>query len=180
MIYAAFLRSVNVSGRLAPSATLKALFERAGFSGVKTLLASGNVRFETPETGRDKVRAAIENALRDGLGFEVGVQLRTLDELRGMIDGQPFRGIEVTPRTRLYVSFVSGTPKGDLPVPYSSGDGELRVLKFTGSEIYGVVLLSPTTGTTDYMALVEKEFGKDLTTRNWNTVLKLVQAAGGN
>ena len=173
MIYAAFLRGVNVGGRQAPSARLKAVFEGAGFSGVRTVLASGNVRFESPETDPDKVKTIAEDALREGLGYEVTVQVRTLDELRTIISEDPFRDVKITPDTRLYVSFYAKKPRGELPIPYVSEDGGIRVLKQTGSEVYGVVTLSPQTGTTDYMALVDREYGKGVTTRNWNTLLKL-------
>ena len=180
MIYAAFLRGINVGGHTAPSAKLRNVFDQAGFTGVRTLLASGNVRFESAETDREAVKAAVETALREGLGFEVGVQLRTLEELRAMIAADPFQGIAVTPQTHLYVSFIPGSAKGELALPYSSSDGELQVLKRTETEVFGVVTLSAHTGTTDYMALLEKKFGKDITTRNWNTVTKLTDTAGGN
>ena len=173
MTHVAFLRGINVGGRQVPSARLKSIFEAAGFTGVRTVLASGNVRFDSPETAPEKVVSTIESALRQGLGYEVTVQLRTLDELQAIVTGDPFRGITVTADTRLYVSFYSEKPRGELTIPYTSGNGGIRVLQQTAGEVYGIVMLSAHTGTTDYMALLDREYGKTVTTRNWNTLLKL-------
>jgi uncharacterized protein (DUF1697 family) len=173
MRYAAFLRGINVGGRQVASSKLKAVFASAGFTGVSTVLASGNVRFESPETSRGQLIATAGAALRKELGYEVIVQLRTLDELRSIVAADPFRDVAVTPETRLYVSFYSEKPRGGLRVPYAAENGELRILQQTAGEVYGVVTLSPRTGTTDYMALLDREYGRTVTTRNWNTLLKL-------
>ena len=173
MIYVALLRGVNVAGRTVPSKMLRELFGGAGFTGVKTILASGNVRFESADTDADTVKTAVEAALRQSLGFDVTVHLRTLEDIKAVIAADPFRVVTVTPDIRRYVSFYSAAPKGALPVPYTSDNGDIRVLVRTDGEVYGVVTLTPRTGTTDYMALLDREYGSTVTTRNWNTLLKL-------
>jgi uncharacterized protein (DUF1697 family) len=47
--WVALLRGVNVNGVTVKSAELGALFRDLGFAEVKTVLASGNVRFEADE-----------------------------------------------------------------------------------------------------------------------------------
>ena len=58
MEYVAFLRGVNVGGRIIRMAELKACFEKAGFSEVKTFLQSGNITFES-----DKDKADLKNEI---------------------------------------------------------------------------------------------------------------------
>ena len=45
--YVAFLRAINVGGHVVKMERLRALFEDLGFAKVETLIASGNVIFET-------------------------------------------------------------------------------------------------------------------------------------
>jgi uncharacterized protein (DUF1697 family) len=70
--YAAFLRGVNVGGvNLKMAAVAKAL-EEAGFTNVRTILASGNVLLES-RSGVDAVRKKAEAALRDAFGYDAWV-----------------------------------------------------------------------------------------------------------
>ncbi|MGH3552677.1 MAG: DUF1697 domain-containing protein, partial [Mycobacterium sp.] len=48
--YAAFLRGVNVGGVNLKMADVAAALSDAGFAGVRTILASGNVLLDSPAT----------------------------------------------------------------------------------------------------------------------------------
>jgi uncharacterized protein (DUF1697 family) len=48
-------------------------------------------------------------------------------------------------------------------------------LRVSEREVCSVLTLSPNSGTTKAMDILEKEFGKNVTTRNWNTVIKIAQ-----
>ncbi|HEX4297411.1 MAG TPA: DUF1697 domain-containing protein, partial [Devosia sp.] len=99
--YAAFLRGVNLGKRTVRSAELKAAFEAMGFGAVKTLLASGNVLFETrPGKG---LKATIEAGLKQQFGFEVGTVLRSADELEAMVAADPFKGVPESEAVKLHV-----------------------------------------------------------------------------
>ena len=77
--YVALLRAVNVGGTgKLPMSDLKALCERAGFLGVRTYIASGNVVFES-RMSEAQVKAALESALEEYAGKPVGVLVRTAD-----------------------------------------------------------------------------------------------------
>ena len=100
--------------------------------------------------------------------------VRTKVEIQKLTDSAPFKKIRVTPQTRLYVTFISGKPKGALKIPYESPGKEIRILQASDSAVLSVVTLSPGVGTIDLMGILEKEFGKNITTRNWNTIIKMV------
>ena len=69
--YFAFLRAINVGGRVVKMDRLRQIFESLGFSGVETFIASGNVVFETSSNNVKTLERKIENALREALGYEV-------------------------------------------------------------------------------------------------------------
>ena len=76
---------------------------------------------------------------------------------------------------RLYVTFLSWkTGPGTISIPYSSQKKEFRIIHATPYEVLSVLDLSKGKGTTDLMNILEKEFGSYVTTRNWNTVQKLL------
>ena len=58
-VWLAFLRAVNVGKRQMKMAELKALCEELGYGKVKTLLASGNVRFQCDHDPKAELEAAI-------------------------------------------------------------------------------------------------------------------------
>lgn len=175
--YVAFLRGINVGGHNpVPMATLKKLFESLRFINVRTLLASGNVVFDAPSNNTDVLVKKIEDSLKNKFGFEIGVIVRTIEELHRLSESQPFKGINVTPQTRLYVTFLSEKSKGDLKIPYASPDKSFRILSASAREVYSVAVLVPTSRTVDLMSILEKEFGHTVTTRNWNTIGRILTA----
>lgn len=71
----AFLRAINVGGRVVKMDRLRAIFASLGLLDVKTFIASGNVIFRS-ELAEPELRALIEPSLLDELGFKVGTFLR--------------------------------------------------------------------------------------------------------
>ncbi len=175
----ALLRGINVGGnKKVPMADLKKTLEKAGYTNVKTLLASGNVVLDAKETGV-VLRKKLETLLEKTFGFPIPVLVRTMSEIMTIVKSDPFKKIPVTKETRLYVTFVSedSKPKGLIRIPYASPNGEYKILRATSTEIFSVLVLSPTTNTVKVMDVLEKEFGKNVTTRNCNTVEKIVALA---
>jgi uncharacterized protein (DUF1697 family) len=174
--YAAFLRGINVGGhRPVPMDRLKGAFEGIRFKNVRTLLASGNVLFETNRKAGAGLERTIEEKLKKTFGAEIGVLVRSREELQRLSDAQPFRGIPVTPQTRLYVTFLSEKLKGTLQIPYTSPDGNFKILRVSRHEVFSVATLSPEGRTVDLMRILEKEFGRKVTTRNWQTIGRILE-----
>jgi uncharacterized protein (DUF1697 family) len=153
-------------------AGLKSAFESMGFLNVRTVLASGNVVFEA--SGKDPhLDRTISRGLEKAFGSPVKVVCRTVRELRTLVASDPFKKVPPAPNVKLYVTFLADTKKPrshrHLPAP-SAG---FRILRVAPGEIFSVVTLSPGVGTTDLMASLEKAVGHDVTTRNWQTVIKL-------
>ena len=168
----AFLRGVNLGKRQTKSGDLKAVFESLGFEGVKTVIASGNVLFES-ETERG-LKSKIEKALARHFGFEIGVVLRSLDELRAMIASKPFAKApkeDVALHVLLFAEPMAARPK------LANVKGDYDVARIDDREIFFVVYKKPDGTFLGRSALgdIDKDLPKSaLTTmRNWNTVEKI-------
>lgn len=88
--YVALLRGVNVGGITIRSAELGELFRSLGFAGVRTVLASGNVVFESDETDAAALKHRIEQALRERFGYDAWIVLVTRERLAAVVAAFPF------------------------------------------------------------------------------------------
>ena len=172
--YVALLRGINIGPhKKVPMSELKELFQGLGFTGVTTLLNTGNVIFDSTKTSVRRL-PDIESTILERFGFPVSVQVHPRALFDAIVEADPFRRVRVMPDTRLYVSFVGSSQKSGPSLPHSSLDGALRVIAKEGAAVFSVLDLSKA-GTPDAMAVLERAFGKDITTRNWNTVQKIVR-----
>jgi uncharacterized protein (DUF1697 family) len=175
--FAAFLRGINVGGnKLIKMADLKKAFESSGFKNVKTILASGNVIFETLQTDADKIKIKIEDDLKKKFKTDISVMIRSMEDLNKLSTKDPFKKIEMTPQTRLYVTFLPEPVKRKHKTPFSPEDEHFTIVLLTGKEICSFLILTPDSNTLDLMGYIEKEYGKKVTTRNWNTIKKIVNS----
>jgi uncharacterized protein (DUF1697 family) len=173
--FAAFLRGVNLGKRTVKSAELKAAFEAMGFAGAKTLLASGNVAFETD--GDKGLAARIEKGLAEKFGFEIGVVLRSQAELEAMIAADPFASVPKDADAKLYVAMLAEPVGGKAELPWGV-PGEFDVLRITDFDIFAVAWKMDNGRYGEGLDAIGRSFGKKalITTRNWNTILKAAAA----
>ena len=167
--YAAFLRGVMPMNCKMPA--LKAAFEAAGFTDVKTVLGSGNVVFDTRSTSERAVEQQAEAAMADQLGRAFFTIVRPIAQLRELLATDPYKPFKVSPDAKRIVTFLRGRPKGKIKLPVEL-DGA-RILTIKDGEIFSAYL--PTPKGPVFMGLIEKTFGKDQTTRTWDTVAKVAR-----
>ena len=106
--YVALLLGINVGrANRVTMADLRSLFADLGYTGVRTLLNSGNVIFDAPLTDPSEVSARVEQALHTRLNISARVIVLTAAELKAVVDGNPLLGIASDP-ARLMVSFRRG------------------------------------------------------------------------
>ncbi len=172
MEYVAFLLGINVGRRIVKMAQLKALMEKEGYTDIRTFLASGNVRFSAGKTTPATLTKKLEGVFVKQFGFDVGVIVRTVGELEKIIKDRPFKKVVVTKNTRRYVTFLSEKPLK--PLKPRRATPEYEVLKVTPDAVYSVLEISSTVKTPDIMKLLGQSYGKKITTRNWNTIEKIL------
>ncbi len=175
--FVAFLRGINVGGnKMIPMAKLKTMFESLGFTNVKTLLATGNILFDAPKSTPETLVTLIEKKIEATFRLHSHAIVRSLADIHALVDRDPFKHISVTPHTRLYITFLATKPKSSLKIPYMSPNKDFTILKVSDTEICSVLTLNPSTRSVDAMQVLEKEYGKHITTRNWNTVKKIAHS----
>jgi uncharacterized protein (DUF1697 family) len=87
--FIAFLRAINVGGRVVPMARLRSIFEAMELEAVSTFIASGNVLFTSAKKEGSLARS-IESTLAKKLGYEVNAFLRTTDEVIALATAAAF------------------------------------------------------------------------------------------
>ncbi len=104
----ALIGSINVGGNRVKMDALRSALERAGFTGVSTVSASGNVLFD--DDGRDDAELRIAELLETDLGIETFVIVRSRVQLAAALAENPFVG-EGEDRL-VHTLFLTGQPSG--------------------------------------------------------------------
>ena len=167
--YAAFLRGVMPMNAKMPE--LKRAFEKAGFDEVRTVLGSGNVVFSARAASDAALQRKAEAAMQEHLGRTFFTIIRSIDELQALLALDPFAQYRLPPASKRIVTFLRQVP-ARAPARLPDQDGA-RILHVTGREVFTAYL--PTPKGPVFMALIEKTFGTDLTTRTWDTVKKVAR-----
>jgi uncharacterized protein (DUF1697 family) len=167
--YAAFLRGVSPMNAKMPQ--LKAAFEAAGFTDVKTVLSSGNVVFKASRASESSLQRKAEAALTKQLRHDFLTIVRPIDALREMLASDPYESFRLAPGAKRIVTFLRDEPSSKLALPIEL-DGA-RILAMKGREIFSAYVPNPKGAI--FMTLIEKTFGKEVTTRTWDTVAKVAR-----
>ncbi|QJW83915.1 DUF1697 domain-containing protein [Ramlibacter terrae] len=168
--YAALLRGVSPMNCKMPA--LARAFEAAGFSEVKTLLSSGNVVFSGSGTERALQKKA-EAAMQEHLGRSFLTFVRPVAALQALLDADPYAAFRLAPGSKRVVTFLPAVPEKVPPLPIASEGARILVLR--DRELLSTYVPGPKGGA--FMGVIERAFGKDVTTRTWDTVAK-ISAAG--
>jgi uncharacterized protein (DUF1697 family) len=167
--YAVWLFAVNVGGNnRVPMAWLREAANDAGFTGVATYLQSGNLVL-TSGASAQAVRDQVAGLIRDGLGLDIEVAVRSRAELSKVIERNPMPEHLDEP-SRLHVSFLTGKPdpKGLGAIDAEAFAPDRFIVE--GSEIY--LWFPEGAGRSKLAALPwRKRIGVAGTARNWRTVL---------
>ena len=167
--YAAFLRGVMPTN--AKMADLRAAFELAGFTDVKTVRSSGNVVFSAREATEAALERRAEAAMQKHLGRTFFTIVRPVDGLKTMLAANPYAPFPLKPGSKRIVTFLRGNPRVKVTLPIELH--QARILCRRGGEVFSVYVPDPRRGP-DFMALIETTYGKDVTTRTWETIEKMV------
>jgi len=169
--YAAFFRGINVGGKhMVPMTELRALFEDAGATEVRSYLQSGNVVFRTA-TSAARMASAVEAALERRFRFSAPIVVRTRVELAAVLANNPYLRPDSEP-AKLHVLFLSDTPAARAVAaldPKRSPPDEFSV---RGREIY-LSLPNGSARTKLTTSYFDSALAVTSTARNWRTVTAL-------
>jgi uncharacterized protein (DUF1697 family) len=174
----AFLRAINVGGRTVRMEHLRTTFEKMGFAGVETFIASGNVIFDAGRQAPASLERRIEAGLRDALGYDVETFVRSSIELGEIVAREAFDPEAAAAAHAVYVLLLS-TPLSaavrDRLMAFQTPTDEFRVF---GRDVYWLcrvpVVDSPLAGP----HLGRLMDGAKATSRNLKTLRRLAAKYG--
>lgn len=144
MKYVALIRGIGPGNPNMHGNALKKFFEDLEFTNVKPVISSGNVVFESASNNSQALEAKIEEELPKKLGFSKTTIVRSEKDLKKFAAKDPFKGvIDEKPNYLIVTFFKDRKPEMATVIDLSSAK------------------------TPDFMVKLEKEYGKELTTRTW-------------
>lgn len=168
--YVAFLRGVMPQNAKMPE--LVRCFEGAGFTHVRTILASGNVAFDARQSSEAALARRAEEAMRTGLGRSFATLVRSSAHLERLVASDLYAGFALPANGKRIVTFLRHPDAPEVPLPIVQ-DG-VHILRRTGGEVFS--LYEPNPKGPVFMTLLERTFGKEITTRTFDTVRKCAGA----
>lgn len=173
----ALLRGVNVGANPLPMAKLKACCEGLKWVSVQTYLQSGNVVYraaDSPAICRD----ALEKALSGATRLSTTVIAFSLAQWSAVITKSPFLKSADAEPTKFHVTFLAEKPGAQVIRTLKQAPCNGDEWHLSGSVIY---LHCPNGYGRSKLSNnhLERLLGVTATTRNWNTVQKLYELAGG-
>ncbi len=175
--YIAFLRAVNVGGRVARMADVRACLSAGGFGDVESYIQSGNIRVSSHVDSEQEVADAIEVALAERFGFEVPALVRTPRELAALITAADAIPSPLPGDARRYVAFLRRPPPPAAVATLEGWDRPHERALVSGRE----VLIWLTIGAHEAKltnARVEREIAGLATTRDIKVVRALAERWG--
>lgn len=172
--YVALLRGITPSNTNMHNNKLRSLFEDIGFQNVQTVLSSGNVLFESQNSNTVEIEDIIEKSIPEQLNFTSTTIVRSRDELQSLVNSEPFNSQKDNSQCKLNVTFLKNKTESAIEFPYHSANDGFIILGMHENAICSIVDLTKTK-TPDLMRWMEKEFGKNVTTRTWRTVNRILK-----
>ena len=177
--YIVFLRGINVGGyHKVPMVELKAHLKTMGFHNIETILNTGNILFDAPLTSLHTLETSLAKSLEKKFGFPIPTLARTRKSIQNLLDQDPFQNIELTKDLRFYISFAQHPLTFEHALPWVSDDQSFKILSIEDQTIISLLDLS-VTKTPKGMEILEKWYGKTITTRNWNTIKRIEKKLKG-
>ena len=175
MKFVALLRGVNVGGKnKLKMAELKSVLLKNGFKNVSTYIQSGNIVFDSGKTNQQELAKQIHIIIHSEFGLEIPVLVKSHPQILEVITNIPFSSAEKNDSKKIYFSFLYARPNKELvmvidttkyhPDQFIIKDDIIYLYYYNGAG------KSKMTN-----AFFEKQLKTYSTTRNWNTVHKLLE-----
>ena len=179
MKYAAFFRNLNLGRLNCPtSSQFEEAFVAAGATSASSFLTNGTMIFTVVSGNKARrVLATACDLLRDTCGLKEPAYIRSVEYLSELVAFDPFAKVVPGSVYECCASFLH--PESSIlgPLPLESKRRDVRILRFTGTEALSVSLkIGNTPGSPN--AFLERRLGLPVTTRNWRTIVRLVERHG--
>jgi uncharacterized protein (DUF1697 family) len=172
--YIALIRGINVGGhKKVPMADLRDVLSNVNFKDVKTYIQSGNVVFQSSENNTKALEDIISRAIESHFGFNVPVLVKTKQELQFIFDSCVFSEEK---KVKSYFILLDQVPDASLVKEVHAITIENETVSIVNDCLY--FYSSVGYGRTKFnMASIEKKLKVNATSRNYNTISKLLKLA---
>lgn len=170
----AFLRAINVGGHTVPMTVLRKHFEDLGCSSVETIVASGNVVFESAVRSSAALETRLAAHLERRLGWAVAAFLRTPPELARIAAHRPFERGEIEAAHALFVGFTGRESDAAARRGVRSLASDVDAFHFRGREVYWLAR-ERVSDSKVYGGGLERALGQAVTLRNMKTLRKIAE-----
>lgn len=167
----ALFRGINVGkAKRIAMADLRALLESLGYTGVRTLLNSGNAVFHAPDATPEALSRRIHDAVKTSLGVDAHVIVKTAREMAASVEENALRDVAANPSRLLVAYTASAGALGEFK-PLTKSDWSPGALHLGNHAAY---LWCPDGILESALNVaVGRALGDRVTTRNWATVEKI-------
>lgn len=176
--YIAILRGINVSGKnKIKMDALRSMLEGLDIENVQTYIQSGNIVFQKEATDGDVLAQMIHEGILEHFDLTVPVIIRTKEEWESTIQNNPFtpKGYETN---KQYFLFLNEAPDAALVEKLKEQEFAPDEWEVKGKELY--FYCPGSYGRTKFSNnFFERKLKVTATTRNWKTVQRLMEMAGG-
>lgn len=172
----AILRGINVGGRRKILMwDLKELFLKLGFSNIQTYIQSGNIIFETSDSGSNIIIAnEIEETIQKKYDFQVPVIVLSSNEFHDAISDNPFLKEKRIEIDRLHLTFLKELPSDEKLQKIKTVDVTPDQFEIKNKNVF-IYCSDKYSKSKLTNAFFENKLKVSATTRNWKTVMKLAE-----
>lgn len=174
-VYIALFRGINVGSKnKILMKELKRIFEELGFENPQTYIQSGNVIFGSAEKNVAQLKSSIEAAVWRALQVDISVFVIKESDLERILKGNPFPYYGETDTAKIHVTFIE-------PMATEAAIAKIDPALYAPDRFYfepDVVYIHCPNGygkTKLNNGFFERKLKCNATTRNWNTIINLMQ-----
>src|SRR5208283_1397730 len=171
--FVVFLRAINVGGHTVSKAKLQEAFICVGYQNVSTHKQSGNVILETDEANPKEIKRKVENKLRELLGYDVAAFVRTIPQLKAIVNLEPFKGHDKEGASFLVTFLVDAPLEFPFKLPLTIPKSAAQIISVKNCEVFSVTHGGGEGGLPN--PFLESKLKLKATTRNMNIIAEIVE-----
>lgn len=172
MQYISFLRGINVSGqKKIKMLALREYLAECGFADVVTYIQSGNLALRV-DADASSLESSLKACIEQHTGWDVPVVVRTKDEMKEILANIPFKGKKYL-LERIYFALLHEQPSDSSLTQFNEVAFPPEEFQVIGKTVY---LYSPNGAGKSKLTnnFIERKLGVSATTRNLNTMQKMI------
>lgn len=172
-MYVALLRGISPLN--ATNNVLKSIFATLGFEDIESVNSSGNIIFSAVETDTAAIESTIEKGLLDEIGLVSLCIVRSSQQISDLVAIKPFSDTQHTLENYLTLTFFKNEPDSEVFRTARLDSKQHRVTYLSDLRVLCATFNNSLTKNPTFMSKIERDFGKNITTRTWNTIVKIQQ-----